>query len=109
MAKRDPIRRRPVAEATLRRLPVYYQLLRQMQAGGIPWVSCSLLGRELSLDATQIRKDLEVTGVTGKPKVGYEVTSLVCAIEDFLGWTHPKEAFLAGAGTVGQAPLSQEP
>jgi redox-sensing transcriptional repressor len=99
---------RSIPEASLRRLPVYYHLLNEMAATGISAVSCSVIGRALNLDPTQVRKDIEAAGVIGKPKVGYTIASLIHGIEDFLGWNNTKEAFLAGAGSLGSALLGYE-
>ena len=92
-------------EPTLHRLPVYFQHLKRLNLRGIAVVSCSTLGRDLGLDPSQIRKDLEVTGIVGKPKVGYPVPALIAAIEHFLGWDKVKNAVLAGAEGLGPALL----
>ncbi len=92
-------------EPTLRRLPIYYQRLKNLHARGIAVVSCSTIGRDLGLDPSQIRKDLEVTGIAGKPRVGYPVPALIGAIAHFLGWDRVKNAVLAGAEGLGPALL----
>jgi redox-sensing transcriptional repressor len=50
-----------------------------------------------------VRKDLEMTGIVGKPRVGYPVPALLAAIEQFLGFNNANEAFLVGAGSMGAA------
>ncbi|HWC99419.1 MAG TPA: redox-sensing transcriptional repressor Rex [Candidatus Sulfopaludibacter sp.] len=107
-ADRPVSQSRNIPEASLRRLPKYYHLLTEMMAAGTVPVSCSVIGRALNLDPTQVRKDIEAVGVIGKPKTGYTVTSLIRGIEDFLGWNNTKEAFLAGAGSLGSALLGYE-
>jgi len=102
------IRVREAGSASLRRLPLYYRLLQQMVADGDHFVSSSHIGKQLGLDATQVRKDIEVTGISGKPKVGFAVADLLRSIETFLGWDRPKEAILAGAGSLGSALLRYE-
>ncbi|NLV39768.1 MAG: redox-sensing transcriptional repressor Rex [Candidatus Hydrogenedentes bacterium] len=94
---------RAVPEPTLRRLPVYHHMLRQCLDGGMETVSCSQIADELHYDPTQIRKDLAVTGIKGRPKVGYDLAELVDAVETFLGWNSTRKAFLAGAGHLGSA------
>jgi redox-sensing transcriptional repressor len=96
---------KPLSEPTLRRLPTYCHHLRRLRSAGISVVSCSTIGKDLGLDPSQIRKDLEVTGISGKPKVGYSVPALVNAIEHFLGWDQLKSAVLAGADSLGMALL----
>ncbi|MGE5609190.1 MAG: redox-sensing transcriptional repressor Rex [Bacillota bacterium] len=94
-----------VPEPTLRRLPLYHRYLKSLQEQERAFVSCTHIGAELGLDPTQVRKDIEVTGAVGRPKVGYSVPELVLAIEQFLGWDNINEAFLVGAGSLGAALL----
>ena len=77
-------------------------------AQGIGRVSCSVIGRDLNLVPVQVRKDLQYTGIIGKPKTGYSVAELIQAIETFLGWNNINEAFLVGAGNLGTALLGHE-
>lgn len=91
--------------ASVRRLPAYLRLLRRWEAEGRESVSCTHLAEELGFDPTQIRKDLALTGVVGRPKVGYRLEELVPAVERFLGWADPTEAFVIGAGNLGLALL----
>jgi len=99
---------REAGSATLRRLPLYYRLGQQLLARGVSHVSSSLIGKDLGLDPTQVRKDLEMVGIAGKPKIGFGVADLLRGIETFLGWDRPKEAVLAGAGSLGSALLRYE-
>jgi redox-sensing transcriptional repressor len=107
-----PIVKRPEAPAipqpSLRRLPQYHHYLVELEAKGIAQVSCSTIGRDLGLIPVQVRKDLQYTGIVGKPKTGYSVSALILAIETFLGWNNINEAFLAGAGNLGTALLGHE-
>src|SRR6476620_492536 len=91
--------RREIPEASLRRLPVYYRSLQGMVVAGVSQVSCADLARVLDLDPTQVRKDIEMTGIVGKPRVGYPLSELLRWIENFLGWNRPKAAALVGAGS----------
>ena len=90
---RTPARPRDIPEVSLRRLPLYYRVLRQLAVSGVTWVSCSKIGLDLGLDPTQVRKDIELTGIIGRPKVGYPVADLLRRIEHFLGWNHQKMGF----------------
>ena len=94
-----------VSEPTSRRLPVYHRVLAVLRNEGVETVSCTRIARALDLDPTQVRKDLAVTGITGKPKVGYDLIDLVRCIESFLGWNNVTEAFLVGTGNLGAALL----
>src|SRR5450755_1221301 len=94
---------REISEPSLRRLAVYHNLLRELMLAEMTTVSSIGIARTLNLDPTQVRKDIEATGMPGKPKVGYPVAALSRWIEDFLGWNNTKEAVLAGAGGLGGA------
>ena len=77
-------------EPTLHRLPVYLQQLKRLNLRGIVVVSCSTLSRDLGLDSSQIRKDLEATGIVGKPKVGFPVPALIGAARGGRGNADPR-------------------
>ncbi|MDO8834161.1 MAG: redox-sensing transcriptional repressor Rex [Vicinamibacterales bacterium] len=97
-----------ISQAAMRRLPTYLHLLHRRRDEGAEHISCSDIGRVLDLDPTQIRKDLEITGNVGRPRVGFRVSALIDAIEDFLGWNKVNEALLVGAGNLGTALLGYE-
>lgn len=97
-----------IPQPSLNRLPQYHHYLNSLKSKGIGSVSCSGLGRDLNLVPVQVRKDLQFTGIVGKPKTGYSVLELIASIETFLGWNNVHEAFLAGAGNLGTALLGHE-
>ncbi len=95
-------------EPTLKRLPGYLYYLEQVKEEGIINISAPTIGKELELDPTQVVKDLAVTGVKGKPRVGYNTYELIHALEDFLGFNKINEAFLVGAGNLGSALMAYQ-
>lgn len=97
-----------VSELTLRRLPKYRQYLLKLQREGEEYTSASEISRVLGVHHTQVRKDLQLTGVRGIPKVGHKVEELIIAIEDFLNWNNVSDAFLAGCGNMGRAILNYD-
>jgi redox-sensing transcriptional repressor len=97
-----------IPQPSLNRLPQYHHYLCELKTQGINTVSCSVIGLDLNLVPVQVRKDLQYTGIVGKPKTGYTVAELIAAIETFLGWNNVHEAFLAGAGNLGTALLGHE-
>lgn len=99
---------RGIPQPSLNRLPQYHHYLSELKGRGINRVSCSLIGNDLNLVPVQVRKDLQYTGIVGKPKTGYSVPELIQAIESFLGWNNVNEAFLVGAGNLGTALLGHE-
>ncbi len=103
-----PLVVRSIPPASLRRLPDYHHYLVELAAKGVTQVSCSVIGRDLNCIPVQIRKDLQYTGITGRPKTGYSVQELIQTIEAFLGWNNVNEAFPVGAGNLGTALLGHE-
>ncbi len=97
-----------IPQPSLNRLPQYHHYLSELKTKGINTISCSVIGLDLNLVPVQVRKDLQYTGIVGKPKTGYSVPELIAAIETFLGWNNVHEAFLAGAGNLGTALLGHE-
>jgi redox-sensing transcriptional repressor len=89
----------------IKRLPAYLQLLRVLQAEGHEYVSGTVLASVHHLEPVIVRKDLATTGIAGKPRIGFRVTELIAAIEQFLGWDNETKAVLVGVGNLGSALL----
>ena len=94
-----------VPEPTLRRLPKYINLLEKLKRESVQFVSSNLISEELGLDSIQVRKDLALTGISGKPKLGFNLGELLQALYHTLNWDNSNDAFLAGAGSLGSALL----
>lgn len=93
---------------SIQRLPIYLRLLKEARDRGETIVSCTKISEEVNQLSVQIRKDLSITGIVGRPKVGYQINDLIAAIETFLGWNRKTNAFLIGAGSLGSAILKYE-
>ncbi len=93
---------------SVRRLPSYLHIIRQAQRAGDYYISGTVIAQELNLEPIQVRKDLAITGIVGKPKKGYPVEALVAAIEHYLGWDEAHDAVLVGAGNLGSALLGYQ-
>jgi redox-sensing transcriptional repressor len=101
----DDVKTPVIPRPTLQRLPAYLAVLKRMGPAGDEQVACTYIAERLGLDAVQVRKDLQFTGVIGRPRVGYTTTDLIAAIESTLGWDNFSDAFLVGAGNMGAALL----
>lgn len=88
---------------SVRRLPSYLLLAKQAQDHNDEYISGTLIALELNLEPIQVRKDLSITGIVGKPKRGYPVVPLIAAIESYLNWDKRVEAVVIGAGNLGSA------
>jgi redox-sensing transcriptional repressor len=82
--------------------------IRQAQRNGGQYISGTSIAQELHLEPIQVRKDLAITGIIGKPKKGYPVNDLIKAIERFLGWDSVQDVVLVGAGNLGSALLGHQ-
>ena len=96
------------AVPSIRRLPSYLHIIRNAQSQGLENISGTVIANELELEPIQVRKDLAITGIIGKPKKGYPVGSLIDAIEQFLGWSKNKNAILIGVGNLASALLGYQ-
>lgn len=97
-----------ISKATLGRLPIYLQYLKELSARPGTMISASSIARGLSLGDVQVRKDLAVISGTGKPRVGYELEKLISDIEAHLGRGGLTGAVLVGAGKLGKALLDYD-
>lgn len=90
-------------EPTLRRLPWYLAYLEILRSNDVEYISSTQISRALSVDASQIAKDLSFLNIKGKTRIGYEVSALIDALSDFLGFTRTHKAYVIGAGSLGKA------
>ena len=90
---------------TIRRYPVYLRAINAKIAGGDLYVSSAQLAEELNLDPVLTRKDLAMSGITGRPRLGYPAKELCNAINRALGWDSTTDAALVGVGMLGRALL----
>lgn len=90
-------------EPTLRRLPWYLAYIDILKNRNVEFVSSTNISKALSVDASQIAKDLSFLNLKGKTRIGYEVGALSSALEDFLGFSRRHKAYVIGAGSLGTA------
>jgi redox-sensing transcriptional repressor len=102
------IKRKIPAAPSVRRLPSYLSIIKQLQIEGNEYISGTLIAKEMGLESIQVRKDLAITGIMGKPRLGYPAGDLADAIERFLGWYELQDAVLVGVGNLGSALLGYQ-
>ena len=88
---------------SVRRLPGYLRALTHFQKAGRQTISTTSLAAHLGMDAITVRKDLAITGVVGRPGLGYQISELLEALQTFLGWHNETDAFVVGMGNLGMA------
>ena len=90
---------------TIKRLPSYLHIVEAAKREGLEYISGTVIAEELELEPIQVRKDLAVTGIVGKPRRGFPVDELMHSITAFLRWDRETPAILIGAGHLGSALL----
>lgn len=90
-------------EPTLRRLPWYLAYVDILCREGVATVSSTRISRALSVDSSQIAKDLSFLSIKGKTRIGYEVPELLKTLREFLGFSTMHNAFISGVGNLGEA------
>ena len=96
-------KRSSIAIPSIRRLPLYLNFLKKLKHEKNEYVSGTVIANHLGLQPIQVRKDLAITGIVGKTKLGFQIDELIKAIEHFLGWDNANDAFLVGTGNLGVA------
>ena len=88
---------------TIKRLPSYLHVREAAARDGKAYISGTVIAEELELEPIQVRKDLAITGIVGKPRMGFPVPELIEAINSFLAWDQTPNAVVVGAGHLGTA------
>jgi redox-sensing transcriptional repressor len=88
---------------TIKRLPLYLQIVENAHKDGKEFISGTIIADELELEPIQVRKDLAITGIVGRPRIGFPVGQLIRCIHEFLLWDQEHSAIVVGAGSLGAA------
>ena len=94
-----------ISSSTINRLPFYLDYLKNIFQKGQVNISSGAIASALGLGEVQVRKDLASVSSGGKPKVGYEIASLIKELEHYLGYKDTDDAIIIGAGKLGMALL----
>ena len=79
-------------------MPKYYRYLTEKKRSGEVRVSSSQMSKDMGLNASQIRRDLNVFGGFGQQGYGYSVERLLSEIEAILGLNKRHDAIIVGSG-----------
>ncbi len=97
-----------IPTSTLKRLPQYLEVLRQLKRAGLKEVSTTKISVFADVHPTLVRKDLSFANVETSPKSGYKVSELYAAIEKLLNWNDTSTSYLVGVGHLGSALLGYQ-
>ena len=96
-----------VTKSTLSRLPLYYSYVLRLQQQGEKYVSSATMAQSLNMNPVLVRKDLAgVSSVTGKPRTGFKIDTLLYDLSEYLGYNKVDEAILVGVGSLGRLILT---
>lgn len=90
-------------EPVIRRLPWYLAYAKLALQKGETSASSRQIAHALDIDAAQAAKDLSILKIAGKPRVGYDLETLIETLGDVLGFSSTHSAFLVGVGNLGSA------
>ncbi len=92
-----------IPNAVIGRLPKYYRYLRDIERNGEVRVSSAKMSKDMGLNASQIRRDLNYFGGFGQQGYGYSVANLKAEIAGILGIDRTYNVVIMGAGNLGHA------
>ena len=92
-----------ISDKVINRLTLYHCILDDYIESKVEFISSKQIASLLNIDDSQVRKDINLLNNSGKGRVGYFVKELKKSIEDTLGFTKTKNAFIVGAGNLGMA------
>ena len=93
-----------IPRPTLERFPKYYQVASSfLNKSREPYISSVYLAECLSMDDSQVRRDMKYLDIGGKPRVGYNAEELRNTLAHYLGYFNLNVALLVGAGHLGTA------
>lgn len=90
--------------ASLQRIPIYLSVLQSLELKGEKYISSNAIAKLVNENASVVKKDLSyLISKEGKPKVGYDIKSLIADIESILISQTTKQAVIVGVGKLGSA------
>lgn len=92
-----------IPEPTIKRLPLYYQILSNLKEKGIAIVSSSEISNLCGVKASQFRKDVSYFGEFGIQGLGYRVSHLMEKISAIMYLNSEHTIALVGVGRLGEA------
>lgn len=92
-----------VPDNVVRRLPLYLRKLIDLSEKGEERISSGELCRQLRMEPSQLRRDLEWFGDFPRQGISYDIETLIKEIATILGTHEEFSAILIGPGKIGSA------
>lgn len=92
-----------ISDKTISRLTLYHSILTDYISRKNEYISSGQIAELLHIDASQVRKDINLLNNSGKSRIGYLVKDLKSSIENTLSFKKTKKALIVGAGNLGTA------
>ena len=98
--------KKKIPPSSQRRYPLYLRALQQIKQRGVERVMSYQIGNMCNVAADTVRRDLMYVKHKGRTAAGYEVESLLEALNDELGTSSvDSKLILIGVGNIGQGLL----
>ena len=96
-----------ISKRTLDRLSLYLHYLRDKKGQGIKDISSVTMAGDMNINAVTVKKDLaRIAGQSGRPRIGFDVETLIGDIQTALGYNKLDNVVLVGVGQLGHVLLS---
>lgn len=92
-----------VPKATVKRLPFYRRCFERLHNEGVNRVLSSEVGEILKIDPATIRRDFSYIGELGRQGYGYDVDTVMAALNTFLDLENTIKGVIIGVGNLGKA------
>ncbi|MCL1901178.1 MAG: redox-sensing transcriptional repressor Rex [Firmicutes bacterium] len=92
-----------ISGAVIKRLPRYYNCLKELSIDGIQKISSNVISEKLNVTASQVRQDFSNFGEFGQQGYGYDVEYLKNQMAKILGLNKEYSAIIIGGGNIGKA------
>ena len=92
----------------IKRFTLYLTLLRLMRLRGRTDVSLGSVSAETGISLPLVEEDLIMNNLCMAGQKAFQITGLMTAIEEILGYRNETESFLVGAGKLGTSLLLKE-
>lgn len=87
------------------RISKYKKALTKLKAMGFDKVFSDNLADSIGINASQVRKDFSVFGISGNKRGGYQIETLIKDIDKIIGKKDIQNLILVGLGNMGNALL----